>query len=53
MRDNQSDLASSDDKEDGEDKVHDEPDTELGNLSEDDKHGWVMGTICHTVQQCM
>jgi len=45
----QSDLASSDDGEDGEDE--DDEETEQGKLSEDDKPGWVMGTITKTVQQ--
>jgi hypothetical protein len=44
-----SDLASSDNQEDGED----DEDTEQGNLSEDDEPGWVMGTISKTVGQCM
>jgi hypothetical protein len=42
-----SDLASSDDEEDGED----DEDTEQGKLSEDDEPGWVMGTISKMVQQ--
>ena len=41
--DSLSDLASSDDGEDGEDK--DDEETEQGKLSEDDKPGWVIGTI--------
>jgi len=48
--DSLSDLASSDDGEDGEDE---DEETELGNLSEDDEPGWVMGTISKTVQQRM
>jgi hypothetical protein len=44
-----SDLASSDDGEDGEEE--DDQETEQGNLSEDDKPGWVMRTITKTVQQ--
>jgi hypothetical protein len=44
-------LASSDDAEDGEDEDDDE--TEQGKLSEDDKPGWVIGTIIKTVQQWM
>ena len=48
--DSLSNLASSDDEEDGEDEVDDEEDTELGKLSEDDEPGWVMGTISNTVQ---
>jgi len=46
--DSLSDLASSDDGENGEDE--DEV-TDLGKLSEDDEHGWVMGTISEAVQQ--
>jgi hypothetical protein len=48
--DSLSDLASSDDGEDGEDE--DEA-TEQGKLSDDDEPGWVMGTISKTVQQRM
>ena len=44
----QSDLASYDEGEDGEDK---DEETELGTQSEDDEPGWVMGTISKTVQQ--
>ena len=46
--DSLSDLASSNDGEDGEDE--DDEETEQGKLSEDDKPGWVMGTITKTVQ---
>jgi hypothetical protein len=49
--DSLSDLASSDDREDGEDE--DVEETEQGKLSEDDEPGWVMGTITKTVQQRM
>jgi len=49
--DSLSDLASSDDGEDWEEE--DDEETELGNSSEDDKPGWVMGTITKTVQQRM
>jgi len=49
--DSLSDLASSDDGEEGEEE--DDEETEQGNLSEDDKPGWVMGTITKTVQQRM
>jgi len=45
-----SDLASSDDGEDGEDE---DEETEQGKLSEDEEHGWVMGTISTMVQQRM
>jgi len=49
--DSLSDLASSDD---GEDVEHDDDDeTEQAKLSDDDKSGWVMGTITKTVQQHM
>jgi len=46
-----SDLASSDDGEDGEDE--DDEVAQQGQLSEDDKHGCVAGTITKTVQQRM
>jgi len=49
--DSLSDLASSDDEEDGEDKDGEE--SEPGKLSEDDEPGCVMGTITKTVQQRM
>ena len=49
--DSLSDLASSDDGEDGEEE--DDEVTEQGNLSEDDEPVWVMGTITKTVQQRM
>jgi hypothetical protein len=49
--DSLSDLASSDNGEDGED-ADDEP-IEQGKLSEDDQPGWVMGTITKMVQQRM
>ena len=48
-----SDLASSDNEENGEDEADDKEDTELGKLSEDDKPSWVMGAISKTVQQHM
>ena len=51
--DSLSDLASSENEEDGEDKDDDEADTELGKLSEDDESGWVMGTISKTLQHRM
>jgi len=47
--DSLSDLESCDDREDAEDK--DDEETVQGKLSEDDKPGWVMGTITKTVQQ--
>jgi len=51
--DSVSDLASSDDEQDGKDKEDDEEDTELGKLSDDTEPGWVMGTIPKTVQYRM
>jgi len=50
--DSSSDLASSDVQQDGEDKEPDEDDAELGNRSDDDP-GWVLDTICRTVQHRM
>jgi len=49
--DSLSDLASSDNGEDGE--YENDEQTEQGKLSEDDEPGWVMGTITKTVQQRM
>jgi len=49
--DSLSDLACSDNGEDGGDE--DDEETVQGNLSEDDEPGWVMGTITKTVQQRM
>jgi hypothetical protein len=49
IRDSLSDLARSDDEQDGEDEEDDEEDTELGKLSDDDEPGWVMGTITKVV----
>ena len=51
IRDSLSDLASSDNGEDGEHE--DDEATEQGMLSEDDEPGWVMCSITTTVQQCM
>jgi len=51
--DSLSDLASSEDEENGEDEDDDEEYTELGKLSEDDEPGWVMGTISKMVQHRM
>ena len=48
--DSLSDLASSDEEQDGEDEEYDEHDTELGTLSDDDEPGWVMGAFPKTVQ---
>jgi len=50
IRDSLSNLASSDNGQDGEDKGDDEEDTEVSKLSDDDEPGWVMGTISKTVQ---
>jgi len=48
-----SNLASSDNEEDGEDKDDEEADPAGGKLSEDDEPSWVMGTISKTVQYRM
>ena len=48
-----SDLASSDDAQDGDDKEDAEHDTELVMLSDNDESGWVMGRISKTVQHRM
>jgi len=53
IADSLSNLSGSDDEEVGEDEADDEEDTELSKLGKDDGHGWVMGTISKTVQQCM
>jgi len=50
IRDSLSNLASSDDEQDGEDEEYDDEDTVLSKLSDDDEPGWVMGTISKTVQ---
>jgi len=52
-RDRLSDLACSEDLEDGENENDDEEDTELGTLSEDDEPARVMGTISGMVQPGM
>jgi len=44
-----SDLPSSENEEDGEDKDDDEEHTGHGKMSDHDEPGWVMGTICKTV----
>ena len=49
MGDSVSDLATSDNVEDGEDE--DDEETELGQPSDDDEAGWMTGTIMKTVQQ--
>jgi len=51
--DSLSNLASSDNEEDGEHQDDDEEDSAGGKLSEDDEPGWVMGTISQTVQYRM
>jgi hypothetical protein len=51
--DSLSDLASSEDEEDGEDEDNDEEDTGHGKLSDNDEPGWVMGILSKTVQQRM
>jgi len=51
MWDSLSDLAGSDDGEDGE--GDDDEETEQGKVSKDDEPGWVMGTITKTIQQSM
>jgi len=48
IRQGLSDIASSDDWEDGEDENDDE--TELGKLCKDDEPSWVMGTMSKTEQ---
>jgi hypothetical protein len=45
-----SDLASSNNQEDGEDEDQDEDDTKLGNMSKGDKPCWVMDSISKMVQ---
>ena len=45
IRDSLSDLASSDDRKDGDNKNDGEDDPAVGMLSEDDASGWVMCTI--------
>jgi hypothetical protein len=51
--DSLSNLATSDDEQDGEDKEDDEDDTALGKLSVDHEPGWVMGIISKTLQHRM
>jgi hypothetical protein len=45
-----SDLASSDDEQDGDNIENNKEDTVLGKLSDDDEPGWAMGTTSNTVQ---
>ena len=49
IRDSLTNLATSDDGEDGEYQDDHSEDLELGKMSEHDKPGWVMGTITKTV----
>jgi len=51
--DSLSDLECSDDEQDWEDKEDNEENSELGKLSDNDEHGWVMGTISETLQHRM
>jgi hypothetical protein len=51
IRHSLSDVASSDDGEDGENE--DEEETDQGKLSKDDEPGWLMGTITKMVLQCI
>ena len=51
--DSLSNLASSYDEQDSEDDDDDETDTELCKRNDDDEPGWVMGTMCRTVQYSM
>jgi hypothetical protein len=51
--DSLSDLARSQDEEDGEDEDNDEQYTGHGKLSQDDEPGWLMGTICTMVPHRM
>jgi hypothetical protein len=49
MWDSLSDLASSDNEEDEEDKGYGLENTELGTWSEDDKPGWVLSQLTKTL----
>jgi len=51
--DNLTDLASSDDEQDGEDNQYAEQDTELGKISDDDEPCWVMGSLTKPIQYRM
>ena len=53
IRDSLSNLASTDDGEDEENEDDDEDDPAGAKVSTKDKPGWVMGTICKTVQYRM
>jgi len=48
IRDSLSNLSNSDDHEDGEDEQDNEADIELGNLIEDNEHGFEMGAFART-----
>jgi len=50
IRDSVSNVQSSNKLDDGEYEDNDEEDTELHMLSSDDKHSWVMGTLCIMVR---
>ena len=49
IRDSMSDIASSDDGQDGD--AEDDDETEKGQLRQDDEPGWVLATITQTVPQ--
>jgi len=51
--DSLSDLASSEDEQNGEDEDDDEDDKGHGKLREDDEPGWVMGKMSKTVHHRM
>ena len=53
IRDSLSDLETSNNEVDGDDKDYYEQDSDLGNLNEDEEPGWVMGTISKMLQQCL
>jgi hypothetical protein len=53
MRDSLSDLATSDDGEDGEHQDDDQEDIGHGTLTEDHEPGCMMGTISNMQQHCM
>jgi hypothetical protein len=53
VEDSLSDLAISDEEQDGEDHCDDDNATEFGKLSDDDEPCWVMGKIPKAVQHCV
>ena len=53
IRESLSDLPSSKNEQEGEDKEDDEEESELSKLSDDYEPGWVMCTVTKTVQHCM